>query len=185
MNTQILSQFPIMESNRIIIREMQDHDLNVIYDFNSCIDSLRYIARQPFTDKKAARKKLNFFLKSNKNRTACWWIFTLKETGEDIGYGGLFDICTNSNKAEIGYAIIKKYWNKGYMSEALQEIIHFAMNRAKLHKIYGVILDGNTRSAGLLEKNGFKKEGHLKDHSFARGQYFDECIYGLINDDLE
>ncbi len=185
MNTLVFNHFPKLESKRLLIREMTNNDLDVIYDFNSCAESLKYVAREPFTNKKTAQDKLSFFLKTTKNKSSFWWVFTLKETGKDIGYGGLFNFCTSTNKAEVGYGIIKKYWNKGYMSEALHEIIHFGIHTAKLHKIAAVILDGNIPSIKLLEKNGFKKEGHLKDHSYARGKYFDEIIYGLIIDEIE
>jgi [ribosomal protein S5]-alanine N-acetyltransferase len=182
MNINIFDQFPTLETKRVSIIQMQNTDLELIYDFNSCLESLKYVAREPYTSKKTAQEKLSFFLSENLKRTAFWWTFTLKESGEKIGYGGLFNICDKSSKAEIGYALLKKYWNQNYMSEALHEIINFGMKKAKFHKIYGVILDGNIPSIKLLEKNGFKKEAHLKDHSYARGQYFDECIYGLIND---
>ncbi len=181
MNEKIFEMFPILETERVDIKQMQKTDIEVVLDFNSCKESLNYIVREPFTTKKEAEDKLSFFLSKNEDNTAFWWTFSLKSTGEKIGYGGLFDISVSHNKAEIGYGLIKKYWSKGYMSEIISEILRFGNSIAEFHKIYGVVIPGNEASIRLLEKNGFVKEAHLKDHSYARGRYFDECIYSLIN----
>lgn len=66
------------------------------------------------------------------------------------------------------------------MSEVIDEIINFGTSVANFHKIYGVVISGNHYSIRLLEKNNFKKEAHLKEHSFKEGQYLDETIYSLI-----
>jgi ribosomal-protein-alanine N-acetyltransferase len=180
MNKEIFKNFPVLETERVILRKMLESDIDVVYDFNSCNESLDYIVREPFKSKEDAKEKLSYFQTSIKEKSAFWWVFTLKETGEDIGYGGLFDISKEHNRAEIGYGLIKKYWNKGYMSEILTGMLRFAISTAEFHKIYGIVIPGNDASIRLLEKNNFKKEAHLEKHSFARGRYFDETIYSLI-----
>lgn len=174
--------FPLLETERVVINQMQKTDIDVVFDFNSCKESLNYIVREPFTTRKEAEDKLLFFLLGNDDKTAFWWTFSLKSTGENIGYGGLFDISASHDRAEIGYGLIKKYWGKGYMTEIISEILRFGKSIAEFHKIYGIVIPGNEASIQLLEKNGFVKEAHLRDHSFARDQYFDECIYSLINE---
>jgi ribosomal-protein-alanine N-acetyltransferase len=180
MKEQIFKEFPVLETERIMIRQMLKTDIDVVYDFNSCPDSLKYIIRDPFKTIEEAGEKLSFFLSGIEDKSALWWVFTLKETGENIGYGGLFDISMIHNRAEIGYGLIKKYWHKGYMSEIISEILKFGISTARFHKIYGVIVHGNQASVQLLEKNNFVKEAHFKDHSFKDGQYLDETVYSLI-----
>ena len=181
MNKEIFKYFPVLETDRLILRQMQETDIDAVYNFNSCEEALKYVLREPFKTKEEAKEKLNFFLTGIKGKTAFWWVFTLKETNENIGYGGLFDISQEHNRAEIGYGITKNYWNKGYMSEIVETIVKFGISKAEFNKIYGIIISGNDASIRLLEKNNFKKEAHLKEHSFARGKYFDETIYSLIN----
>ena len=171
---------PEIKTDRILIKEMTIEDIDVVYDFNSCADSLAYIVRDVFTSKSEALDKLNYFVSANKSKTALWCTFILKATGEKIGYGGLFDISTEHKRAEIGYGILKKFWNQGYMSEILESILQFGIKELKLHKVYGVVTPGNLASVQKKKKNGFTKEAHLKDHSYGRGRYFDEMIYSLI-----
>ncbi len=184
MNKDIFEKFPVLESERVIIRQMLATDVDVVYNFNSCKESLNYIVREPFKSKNEAKEKLSFFLSGNEDKSTFWWVFTLKETEKNIGYGGLFDIAIAHNRAEIGYGLIKEHWGNGYMSEILNAILKFGISTARLHKIYGVVIPGNAASIRLLEKNNFVKEAHLKDHSFARGKYFDEMTFSLISTDL-
>jgi ribosomal-protein-alanine N-acetyltransferase len=170
-----------LESERIHMRLMQKTDVDIVFEFNTSEDNLQYVVRKPFKSKEEALEKLGFFLEGNINQTAFWWVFTHKETKEKIGYGGLFHIDKDHKRAEIGYGILQAHWNKGYMSEIVKEMVHFGLHQLNLHKIYGVILEGNTASVQLLEKIGFKKEAHLKEHSFLRGKYVDETIYSLIH----
>jgi RimJ/RimL family protein N-acetyltransferase len=37
----------------------------------------------------------------------------------------------------------------------------------------------------VLEKNGFKQEGHLRQHAFKNDQYEDVFIYGLLREEWE
>ncbi len=182
MNKKVFEMFPILETERVVIKQMQKTDVDVVYNFNSCAKSLNYIIREPYKTQKEAEEKLTSLLSGNENNFSFWWTFTLKENAEDIGYGGLFDISAEHDRAEIGYGLIKKYWGKGYMSEIICEILRFGNSIAEFHKIYGIVIPGNEVSIRLLEKNGFIKEAHLRDHSYARGQYFDEIIYSLINE---
>ena len=172
--------FPLLETKRVILRELNSTYVDVIFDFNSCNKSLEYIIREPFKTKQEAIQKLKMFISGMKEKSAYWWVFTLKETGENIGYGGLFDISKEHNRAEIGYGLIKKYWGKGYMSEILTEIVRFGISTAGFHKISGIVIQGNSTSVKLLENNNFQKEAHLKEHSFLRGTYYDEMIYSLL-----
>jgi ribosomal-protein-alanine N-acetyltransferase len=46
------------------------------------------------------------------------------------------------------------------------------------------VISENHTSVRLLEKNNFVKEAHFKEHSFSRGQYFDETVYSLLERDI-
>ncbi len=62
MKKDFFKTFPVLETERVILRQMQETDIDVIFDFNSCLESLKYIVREPFKTKKEASEKLAFFL---------------------------------------------------------------------------------------------------------------------------
>jgi ribosomal-protein-alanine N-acetyltransferase len=181
MNEKIFEPFPILETDRIILKQIKEDDIPGIYRFYSGSDTLKNIARDIFTKKEQAIEKVNLFHKSYEERKAIWWTFTQKPKDEFIGFGGLFEISKESNKAEIGYGLLPDYWGKGIMSEVVEKLIDFGFNEIKLHKIYGRITPRHNASIRVLEKLGFKKEGEFKDDEFAQNKYFDTAYYSLIN----
>ena len=114
-------------------------------------------------------------------KNGIWWSFYLKSTHECIGYGGIFNINQTDNNAEIGYGLLQPYWGQGYISEIVSAIVSFALQTARIHRLYAIVLPGNEASIRVLKNNGFKQEGILKDNAYARKQYFDNLIFGLIN----
>lgn len=59
---------------------------------------------------------------------------------------------------EIGYNLGKKYWNKGYTTEAMNKVIDFAKNQLKLSQIVGRYAKENPASGNVMNKLGFKYE---------------------------
>jgi len=181
MNQDIFQNFPKIETERLLLRQLVQSDTEKLFEFNSNLETLKYIARSPFTKMEQAELKMADWLKAYADKKAIWWAFTSKETDQFIGYGGYFNICNESNKAEIGYGLLTEFWGQGYMSEIASNLVRFGIASINLHRISAIVIPGNEASVKVLKKNGFEKEGHLRDDSFARNRYFDSCIYGLIN----
>jgi len=181
MNEKVFEPFPNLETDRIILRQIKEKDTASIFRFYSDDESLKFIARNRFTKLEQAVEKVKDFQKYYEEKKAIWWTFTQKPDNEFIGFGGLFEISKESNKAEIGYGLLPEYWGNGIMSEVIKKIVDLGFLEMKLHKIYGVITPGNNASIRILEKLDFLKEGMLKDNEFAQNKYFDSAIYSLIN----
>lgn len=88
----------------------------------------------------------------------------LKDTDEFIGWAGLKLERTHVNGHDefydIGYRLMKKYWGKGYASEANMAYIDFGFNALKLEKICAYAYTSNGASRRILEKSGMK---HVND----------------------
>lgn len=61
-------------------------------------------------------------------------------------------------KIEIAYNLGKKYWHKGYASEAMQTIIQFAKEKLQLKEIVARVVKENIASIKVIEKLGFQYE---------------------------
>lgn len=59
---------------------------------------------------------------------------------------------------EMGYNLGKKYWGKGYTTEAMKEVIDFAGKELKLSQIVGRYAKENPASGNVMSKLGFKYE---------------------------
>ena len=183
MNSTIFGKFPTLETSRLHLQQLSFQDTNKVFEFNSDPMALKYVAREPFTKIEQAEEKVKDFINAYTDKKGIWWSFKMKDTNAFIGYGGIFNINQSDQNAEIGYGLLQPFWRQGYISEIVKELVTFAFNQVRLHRLYAIVLPGNEASVKVLNNNGFKLEGTLKDNAFARKQYFDNLVFGLINDD--
>lgn len=80
-----------------------------------------------------------------------------------------------------GYSIDSAYQNKGYMTQALQEGIHFIFETVGLHRIEANIMPGNISSLRVVEKLGFQNEGLSPEYLKINGKWEDHVHMVLIN----
>jgi ribosomal-protein-alanine N-acetyltransferase len=103
----------------------------------------------------------------------------LKSTRELVGAIGLI-IDKGFNRGELGYWIGKKYWNRGYCTEAARAVMGYGFNQLFLHKITSSHFARNLSSGKVLCKIGMKKEGFLKKHIVKNNSYEDLVVYGIL-----
>ncbi len=106
-------------------------------------------------------------------------------TGRLVGVIGLTRIDPFEGHAEVGYYISKEDWGKGYGEEALSLVLRYAFEWMNLRKLYAFVLEPNSASIKVLEKNGFRQTGRLRKHRYVPGiGYVDMLIYEVLREEL-
>ncbi|MEY2828873.1 MAG: hypothetical protein RIQ33_731 [Bacteroidota bacterium] len=104
-----------------------------------------------------------------------------KSTGLPIGECGFHTLNKKHKRAEIFYLLRNdEYKQKGLMSEALPLVIEHGFTQLQLHRMEGLIADTNIPSKKLLLKNGFKKEGTMREDYRIDGTNYDSDCYSLL-----
>jgi [ribosomal protein S5]-alanine N-acetyltransferase len=110
-------------------------------------------------------------------------LFEGDEGGEiagDITYSnvvrGAFRAC------HLGYKLAKRFEGQGVMFAALRAANDFALRELGLHRIMANHLPSNERSARLLARLGFEREGYARDYLCLDGAWRDHVLNSLIND---
>ena len=75
---------------------------------------------------------------------------------------GTIDLRTAGHRAEIGYALTRAEWGKGYMTEAARAVVESALARPGLYRVGAVCDVENPVSARVMEKAGMQREGVLR-----------------------
>lgn len=83
-------------------------------------------------------------------------------------------------RAEAGYWIGKPFWGRGYASEALAALIRFGFEELKLHRIYAGYFSRNAASGRVMEKNGLKYEGTLRQHVKKWDEFVDIVYLAIL-----
>ncbi len=83
-------------------------------------------------------------------------------------------------QAEIGFSFDPTFQGQGFAFEAVTAVLEFAFTHLKLHRLHATTDPRNTGSIRLLEKLGFRKEGHLLENFWFKGAWADDLLYGLL-----
>jgi ribosomal-protein-alanine N-acetyltransferase len=113
------------------------------------------------------------------------WGIILKELGKLIGTIGYHVWSLPNGFGEVGYALSKDFWNKGYTTEAFEEVIKFGFERLKLNRVEATCKLANTASEKVMLKCGLSYEGILRKRLFAKSEYHDLKLYSLLRNEWE
>ncbi|PIF31029.1 RimJ/RimL family protein N-acetyltransferase [Flavobacterium sp. 9] len=149
-----------IETERLLLRELQFSDVDGIFELESNPNVHLYVGNKPITHIDQSRAYIEFIHKQYKDFGTGRWAVILKETNEFIGWSGIKFITNeiNSHKDfyEIGYRFIEKHWGKGYATEAGKAFVDYAFNVMKVDALYAYADAGNENSRRILEKLGLR-----------------------------
>lgn len=92
----------------------------------------------------------------------------------------MLGIETESERAEVGYALGQEFWGRGYMREALVALVNFSFTKLGFRRLDAQVDSRNKASCNLLNNIGFVGEGRLRERKLAKGSLVDLNLYGLL-----
>ena len=173
--------FPILETERLSLRQVTLNDSQDILILRSNAEAMRYIGRPLALAISEAHDLIYRIEEGIKTNSAIGWGIFLKKKSQLIGTIGYHKIELEHYRAEIGYMLLPQFWNQGLISEAIKRVLEFGFKTIKLHSIQANIDPENERSADILLKFNFKKEACFKESFYFSGKFLDSEIYSLIN----
>lgn len=179
-NDKVFDSFPVLETKRLILKEITYEDVKEVFEIRASEDVMRYFGKDALKSIKEAEELINLTAEGFNNKEGIRWGITLKGSDKIIGSGGIWRILKPHLRGEIGYELSPEHWQKGIMSEAISEMIRFGFDKMNLHTIEANLDPANIASIKLLEKTGFEKEGHIKESYYHNGAFTDTAVYSII-----
>ncbi|NVB36366.1 GNAT family N-acetyltransferase [Pseudenhygromyxa sp. WMMC2535] len=105
---------------------------------------------------------------------------TMGDEDRFLGRVGLGIERAEHRDAQVWYVLRRDLWGKGIVSEAVTTILGFGFDTLGLHRIWGDIDPRNPASARVLEKQGMRREAHLRENWWLSGEWCDSWIYALL-----
>ena len=104
-----------------------------------------------------------------------------RQSNRPIGDCGFHSWNQTHRRAELFYNLREvSDRQKGYMTEALKEVIDYGFRKLNLHRIQAMVDASNTPSVRLLDRYGFKKEGTMREDYVVNGKNEDSDCYSLL-----
>lgn len=88
------------------------------------------------------------------------------------------------NSCHIGYCIGKKFWNRGYTSEAFSAVIYYLFSLG-FNRIESSHDPNNPNSGRVMRKCGLSYEGRLRKADFSNQGIVDSCVYSILMEDFK
>jgi ribosomal-protein-alanine N-acetyltransferase len=101
---------------------------------------------------------------------------------EALGAGVL--MARKPGSVEIGYWLIPRARGRGFGSRAVGLLARWAVTEAELARVEALVVPDIIASQRVLEKAGFRREGHLRAYLVFERQRADALIYSLLPSDL-
>ncbi len=180
-----LKTFPVLETERLLLRELQPQDAPDAFQFYTDKEVMRFFDA-PMTRLGEVQQSFVEHRRHFEENAAIRWGITLRGKGKVIGTCGYSrdsngpDTCWY---ATLSYVLAMPYWNKGIMTEALAAIIQFGFDHYQLHRLEAHIALPNLASQRVLQKLGFHEEGLLRERFFENGRFHDEKMFSLLKTD--
>ncbi|AKO92103.1 GNAT family N-acetyltransferase [Priestia filamentosa] len=183
--TRDVNNFPFIETNRLLLREIVKDDANDILKYLSDEEVMKYYGLAPFKTINEALNEISWYQSILNEQTGIRWGITLKGKDEVIGSCGFLNRVPEHYRTEIGYELSRDYWGHGIASEALEAVIRYGFKYLKLQRVEALVEPPNIPSQKLIEKNGFIREGLLRKYEFTCGKFDDLYMYSLLKQDFE
>jgi ribosomal-protein-alanine N-acetyltransferase len=173
--------FPVLETERLVLRRTTLDDVTEYFALRSNVDAMKHIAKPIQTtieETKTLIYKINEMINFN---DGLGWAVCFKGDKKMIGSVSFHRIEKEHHRAEIGYMLHPDYWKQGIISEAVAALIDYGFNTLNFHSIEAHIDPTNSGSEKVLQKFNFEKEAYFKENYFYNGQFLDTAVYCLIN----
>jgi len=145
----------IFQTERLYVRRFDLTDEENFFRLNSDQDVMRYIR------KVKDREESRHFLLQNidayaKSPMTGRWAVHEKEGDLFVGTFAIIPL-ENTSYWQVGYALLKDYWGRGYATELTQTGVEFAFRNLMVSRLAAVTEISNDASRHVLAKTGFKQ----------------------------
>ena len=183
MDKYNFNPFPVLETDRLMLKEVTLADAETLFELRRNPDVMRYIDR-PIPTVIDEVNELIQKMKSNKEEGLgiSWGIYRKENPNYLIGNIGFFRTMPEHFRAEIGYMLDPLEHRKGIMTEAIKAVLRYGFDSMKLHSVEADINAANIASENILLKNGFVKEAFFKENYYFNGRFIDTAIFSLLTD---
>ncbi|MDF2569811.1 MAG: N-acetyltransferase [Sporomusa sp.] len=178
-------EFPVIETDRLVLRQLLIEDAASLYQYWSDPDVTEYLTLESFANIQEAVAMIELLNGLPASKQGIRWVITRKEDNKVLGTCGFHNVKLEHSRAEIGYELGKEYWGQGVMKESLTAILNYGFNKMKYNRVEAFVNVGNSKSAKILAKRGFRLDGLLREYEFACGKFVDQHCYSLLKSDYE
>jgi RimJ/RimL family protein N-acetyltransferase len=115
-----------------------------------------------------------------------WWMAIVEDRHTGDVFGDLaLHLSDDGHTAEVGYTFESRHWGNGYAVESIDALLVYLFRELDVTRVFGMLDPENPASAIVMERTGFRFEGHTRKSFWLDGEVSDDWIYGMVREDWE
>ncbi|TAD78278.1 MAG: N-acetyltransferase [Oscillatoriales cyanobacterium] len=169
----------VLETKRFFLRELTLNDEDFLYEVLSDPLTMQYYPSPK--NREETRQWLDRALGQYRESGHWLWAVCSRATGDPVGQCGLIhQVVNGQSKLEIGYLIARRYWGRGYATEAAIACREYAFKILQRPQVISLIHPDNLASRRVAEKVGMTLESEI----LWRERQVSACCYTVRNPQL-
>ncbi|MGE8207186.1 GNAT family N-acetyltransferase [Heyndrickxia sp. NPDC080065] len=181
----VFGDFPVLESANLVLKKIENVHLQDVFTIYDNENVFEYCGIIPKHNIQTVSKMIGHFDRDyHKKSRVKRGIFQKSHSNKLVGIMEAMDFNQKVNMVTIGYFLAEDYWGKGIATESVQMLVKYLFEEVNVNRIQAEVMPANHVSKKVLLKNGFIKEGLLRQASIWSGKgVIDLEIYGILKDD--
>ena len=171
---------PIIDTKRLRLRPFRASDAKALHALYGDVKNLRYWGVDPSPSLAETRRALRWHIAYHPFQYVLWAV-ELKKSKKLIGMINYHRRDMRERRVDVGWMALPTVQGKGYMTEAGRALLHYLIDRLRVHKVEALIRRENKPLIALAKRLGFRLEGGpIRDRWLKDGRWHSVMLYGLI-----
>lgn len=174
-----------LHTERLSLRPVVIGDLDRIHELHSLEETDRFNTLGIPKDTEETRLICEGWITENTKENNRRFIFVIELLADTqfIGLAGMNLGKEKYRNAEVWFKFHSRFWNKGYATETLKQLIAFGFDDLQLHRIEAGCATENTGSVKVMEKAGMIREAHTRQLLPLKSGWADNYGYAILSTD--
>ena len=175
--------FTALAGPRVVVRRFRPDDVTVFVAYRSDEQVARFQSWDAPYPRAEGERFIREIGRRHPDTPGEWFQFavTLPATKRLIGDCAVIPHADDPRQCDIGFTLSPQHQGHGYATEAVRLLVNYLFSERGKHRIAAWCDPRNAASVALLERLGMRREGHLRQSTWAKGEWTDDLVFGLLS----
>ena len=174
---------PVLTTPRLTLRPVSRRDADDLFEYAQDDQVSRHVLWTAYRSRSEAVDYIRAVRRQYRSGFPGVFAIEYRENRKMIGTIGFMWINREYRSAEVGYSLNRSYWNRGIMTEALDEVLRYGFEQLRLNRIEAQHETDNPASGRVMEKAGMVREGVLRQRLKNKGRFVDVVLCAVLSQD--
>lgn len=172
-----------LHTERLSLRPHRSTDAEALHRIYAIPEVARFLLDEPWTSDTAREKVAERLPKTSLSGDTGALMLVIEREGVAIGDVQLWLTDVERRVAEIGWVLDPAHGGQGFAGEAVRAVLDHGFAQHGLHRVAAQMDARNAASAKLAGSVGMRREAHLREDWWSKGEWTDTLVFGMLASD--